>query len=161
MAANQNRGGATSNAATDTPAEFEFTGFVNLGSTAMVCITSVQDQRSQWLKPGQSIRGMTLVEHDPESKQVVIRHRGRDIRLPLKERSFDASNLVRFQPSLQSGPVRSAGLAEHVALTPKEKEVEARMLVSDLLEIGMIQRKAYEEAKKKEVEAKREAAKQE
>jgi hypothetical protein len=33
--------------------------------------------------------------------------------------------------------------------TPAEAEREARMLVSDLLEIGMQQRKAYEEAQRK------------
>jgi hypothetical protein len=34
-------------------------------------------------------------------------------------------------------------------VTREEKEREARMLVSDLLEIGMRQRKAYEEAQRK------------
>lgn len=161
MAANQAKAGASAGQnAEQGPAEFEFTGFVNLGGTPMVCITSVAEQRSHWLKPGQSAHGISLVSHDAATDQVVIRHQGRDLRLALKERSFDESKLAAYQPPASSGPVRSAGLAEHVPLTPKEKETEARMLVSDLLEIGMIQRKAYAEAKQKEVEAKRDAAKQ-
>ncbi len=39
--------------------------------------------------------------------------------------------------------------AEQKPLTVARQEEEARMLVSDLLEIGMAQRKAYEEAQKK------------
>ena len=45
-------------------------------------------------------------------------------------------------------------------MTNEEKATDARMLVSDLLEIGLIQRKAYEKAKADEVVAKREAAKE-
>jgi hypothetical protein len=40
-----------------------------------------------------------------------------------------------------------------------KQEREARMLVSDLLEIGMQQRKAYEEAQKKAQQAQQAAAK--
>jgi hypothetical protein len=38
--------------------------------------------------------------------------------------------------------------------TQAKQETEARMLVSDLLEIGMAQRKAYEEAQRKAAEGK-------
>jgi len=37
--------------------------------------------------------------------------------------------------------------------TQAKQETEARMLVSDLLEIGMAQRRAYEEAQRKAAEA--------
>lgn len=145
-------------AAPSEPSKFEFTGVVNLGAESLICITLTDQQRSHWLKLGQSAGGITLVSHDPASKSTIIRHAGRETQLVLKERetSFDPGNLVVYQPS---GPLPSAGLAEHVPLTNQEKATEARMLVSDLLEIGMIQRKAYEEAKEQEVAEKREAKK--
>lgn len=159
MAANRAGPGAAAAAAADTPAKFAFTGFVNLGDAPLVCITFVEEQRSHWLKPGQSAHGVSLLNYESDSGEAIISHHGQSIRLALKERTFDPSKLKVYQSGIQGGPVRSAGLAEHVALTPTEKATEARMLVSDLLEIGMIQRKAYEEAKKKEIEEKREATK--
>jgi hypothetical protein len=153
MGANRGAGPQAATAPTE-PAEFELTGVMRLGADPLVCITRVKDQRSFWLKPGQSASGITLVSHDPATHQTVIRHAGRELQLALKERSFDPDKLSVYQPT---GPVRSAGLAESVPLTNKEKETEARMLVSDLLEIGMIQRKAYQEAKQQEVAEKRAA----
>ena len=46
-------------------------------------------------------------------------------------------------------PLPMATVAPRVAVTNEEKATEARMLVSDLLEIGMVQRKAYEEAQRR------------
>ena len=51
-----------------------------------------------------------------------------------------------------AGPVfdpNAKPTGEAKPLTVARQEEEARMLVSDLLEIGMAQRKAYEEAQKK------------
>ena len=151
-----NRSAKTTAAATSEPTKFEFTGVVNLGTESLICITLTEHQRSHWLKPGQSAGGITLVSHDPATKSTIIRHAGRETQLILKEResSFDSADLAVYQPS---GPLPSAGLAEHVPLTNQEKATEARMLVSDLLEIGMIQRKAYEETKQQDVAEKREA----
>lgn len=74
-------------------------------------------------------------------------------------------DVVKIQPPPPASPADSAGApspatppgeaapakAEAPAkpLTVARQEEEARMLVSDLLEIGMAQRKAYEEAQKK------------
>jgi len=153
MGANRS-GNTTAGAANAEPAKFELTGVINLGSDALVCITHVADQRSHWLKPGQSAGGVTVVSHDPATKSTTIRHAGRELQLTLKERTVDTGNLSVYQAS---GPVASAGVALPVALTNDEKASEARMLVSDLLEIGMIQRKAYAEAKQQEVAEQRAA----
>ncbi len=157
MAANPRGAKAAATSASTEPAKFEFTGIVNLGDAPLICITVVETQRSHWLKPGQSADGVALLSHDAATNQVVVRHLGRELPLGLKERTFDPNKLSAYQASLPSGPLPSAGLAERVPLTNEEKATEARMLVSDLLEIGMIQRKAYDEAKKQDLEAKREA----
>lgn len=150
-----NRSASTTGAnANAEPSKFELTGVINLGSESLVCITHVAEQRSHWLKPGQSAGGVTVVSHDPETKSTTIRHAGREMRLTLKERSFDLGDLSVYQAS---GPLPSAGVALPVPLTNDEKATEARMLVSDLLEIGMIQRKAYAEAKQQEVAEQRAA----
>lgn len=47
-----------------------------------------------------------------------------------------------------------------MAVTNEEKEREARFLVSDLLEIGMIQRQAYKEAREREAAERREGRSQ-
>lgn len=52
------------------------------------------------------------------------------------------------QPPLP-GPALSATPATPAQETQAKQETEARMLVSDLLEIGMAQRKAYEDAQRK------------
>ncbi|MCX6955696.1 MAG: hypothetical protein NTV51_26425, partial [Verrucomicrobia bacterium] len=53
-------------------------------------------------------------------------------------------------PPVEAAPAKPEAPAK--PLTVARQEEEARMLVSDLLEIGMAQRKAYEEAQKKAAE---------
>ena len=53
-------------------------------------------------------------------------------------------------PDMPPGPVDASKIKAPV--TREEKETEARMLVSDMLDISMRQRKAYEAAKKKAAE---------
>ena len=149
--------GATATAETE-ESGLQFSGVVALGADKMVCITDVAAKRSHWIKVGQTVAGIRVVSYSSESNLVTVSRAGRENTLELKKPTFDPANLVAFQPTSAS-PAPMAGLAEQVALTPKEKATEARMLVSDLLEIGMIQRKAYEEAKKAEVAAKREERK--
>ena len=60
-----------------------------------------------------------------------------------------ATNLAPAQP-VTPPPAPPPGSA---AETQLKQETEARMLVSDLLEIGMAQRRAYEEAQRKAAEA--------
>lgn len=134
---------------------FQFSGVVSMGSHTLVCITEEATKRSHWIKVGQSADGIHVLSHDANSQQVTIRQGGRQSSLQLKAPTVDPSKLVAFQPNASSGPVAMAEVNVPVPVTKEEKETEARMLVSDLLEIGMIQRKAYEEAKKAEVEAKR------
>lgn len=139
--------------------KFEFTGVIKLGDGPLVCVTEIARNRSHWLNVGQTSAGISVTSYDPEQNHITVRHQGQEINLQLKEPSFDPSQMAQFQATATVGPVQSAGLAETVPLTNEEKATDARMLVSDLLEIGMIQRKAYEQAKAEKVAAQREAAK--
>ena len=149
------------NSATETAKElpFEFTGLVNMGANPLICVTELAEKRSYWIKVGQSSQGIAVKEFDQESRSIQIQHNGQSYLLKLAMPTFDSSKLAQYQPPALSGPLPSAGIAPTVPLTNEEKATDARMLVSDLLEIGMIQRKAYETAKADELEAQREAAK--
>ena len=138
--------------------KFALTGIIKLGDTPMVCITEVAENRSQWIKLGESSSGITVTGFDAENNAVSISHAGQSMNLVLKVPTFDPSELNAYQPM---GALPSAGVAVPVAVTNEEKEVEARMLVSDLLEIGLIQRKAYQKAKAEQVAEEREARKSE
>lgn len=152
-------GPATVGAAATKEQPFEFTGLVKMGATPLVCVTELAEKRSYWIKVGQSSGGIAVREFDQESRSIQIRHSGQSYQLQLVEPTFDPSKLAAYQPPASSGPLPSAGIAPAVPLTNEEKATDARMLVSDLLEIGMIQRKAYETAKAEELAAQREAAK--
>lgn len=151
-------GPATAGAEAAKEQPFEFTGLVKMGSTPLVCVTELAEKRSHWIKVGQSYGGIAVREFDQASRSILIRHNGQSYHLKLVEPTFDPSKLAQYQPPAPSGPLPSAGVAPTVPLTNEEKATDARMLVSDLLEIGMIQRKAYENAKAEELAAEREAA---
>ncbi len=56
------------------------------------------------------------------------------------------------EPALAPGLTQAAAPASPTQQLQAKQETEARMLVSDLLEIGMAQRRAYEEAQRKAAE---------
>ena len=125
----------------------------------MVCITTLNDKRSVWVEVGKTVNGIQAVSYQPEAGAVTVRQNGREVTLPIKQHTFAPGSLVAYQPTMPSGPAPMAAVAPTVAVTNEEKETEARMLVSDLLEIGMIQRQAYQEAQTREREEKRAEAK--
>jgi hypothetical protein len=56
-------------------------------------------------------------------------------------------------PEPQTPPPGAKPPPPAIPETQQKQEMEARMLVSDLLEIGMAQRRAYEEAQRKAAES--------
>jgi len=139
-------------AATAEASAYEFTGVIIAGKSVMVNITDVGAKRSTWVTIGQSADGLDALSYDAKIESVVVRIASQTKTLLLKKPAVAAS----------SGPVvATVAVAPLVPLpppsTPQEAEREARMLVSDLLEIGIQQRKAYEEAQRKAAE---EAARQ-
>ena len=153
--------------AADAPQEFEFNGIIKMGNQTRVCVTEIETKKTHWLEIGEVSNGIEAVSLHAEKHQLTIKQGGRTLTLSLKKPENAASrptiNYLASTPSGTGGIAASdAGIATRVAVTNEEKETEARFLVSDLLEIGMIQRKAYAEAKKKaqeEARAARAAAK--
>jgi hypothetical protein len=124
---------------------YELVGVIRSGKDTMVGITNTQENKSLWIPLGKTKDGIEVVSHNPQNDEVIVRVNG-----VLKTLSLRAATIKSGGSSM---PVFASAPLPQVALksltTQAEQEREARMLVSDLLEIGMQQRKAYEEAQKK------------
>jgi hypothetical protein len=121
----------------------------------LVDTTSAAKSRSRWLAVGTKADDLEVLSCDVDNDEAVVRV-GSEVRtLALRKPTAAKAGAMSAAFASQSPPTPLVGPAggalPQVAplVTREEKEREARMLVSDLLEIGMRQRKAYEEAKRK------------
>jgi hypothetical protein len=137
---------------------FELAGASVTSKRTDVCIYDVQAKRSHWIAVGESSNQIQVVSYDPIKDEVVIRANGTQESLTLRK---PAVTIAASPGSSQAMPFPSpAPLPDSLHLAPPavppakssemaRQEREARMLVSDLLEIGIEQRKAYEAAARK------------
>lgn len=155
FAADSQPAGTEAPAATVTSVDdLEFAGVMGVGGKTMVSLIDKQSKKSFWVETGTTSAGVTVVKYDAAKDEVTVRVNGTEKVLPLR-----AGTGVVNGPSAQAGqPAQSGATAPATApqtltpisqLSPARQEEEARMLVSDLLEIGMAQRKAYEEAQRR------------
>ena len=120
----------------------------------LVDTTNAAKSHSRWLAVGTKADDLEVLSCDLDKNEAVVRV-GSDLRtLALRKPAGSNTGTVPAAYAAQSPPLPLVGPAggalPQVAplVTREEKEREARMLVSDLLEIGMRQRKAYEEAQR-------------
>ena len=134
----------------ETKGEYELSGVTKIGDKTMGCIEEVSKKKSRWISVGGKADGIELVSCDLAKGEAVVNAGGRQLVLLLRKSStIKSPSVVSLPLSNETGPA-GGKLPALVPLTTKEEqEREARMLVSDLLEIGMRQRKAYEEAQRK------------
>lgn len=138
------------------PTPYELAGMSVAGKATLLSITRVRDKRSIWVPVGQTVGEVTAVSFNPESDQAVIRADGQLLTLSMRKSAVVSGPAARMPyptPPPSRGPMAPAQ-PPVVAIPPppanaqEEKETEARMLVTDLLEIGQEQRRAYEEAQR-------------
>jgi hypothetical protein len=110
--------------------------------------------RSRWIAVGAKVDDLEVLSCDMDKDEAVVRV-GSDLKtLALRKPASAKSGALPAAFAGQSPPMPLVGPAggalPQVAplVTREEKEREARMLVSDLLDISMRQRKAYEEAQR-------------
>lgn len=152
----------------------EFAGVSTLGKRTDLVIHDKVAKKSRWIGLGETLDGITVLNYDARLEQVVVRANGTEKVLSLRKASGpvnaplpvvapgppiprqpepDATPLTPTAPMLMPAGQPAAATAQDLPRpTPTvqaRQEEEARMLVSDLLEIGMAQRKAYEEAQKR------------
>ena len=132
----------------------EFAGVSVLGKKTLINLYDKQDKRGFWVEVGTTSSGVTVVKYDSAHDQVIVRRNGIEKTLPLRAASAVVNAPVTpvavpvAQASTPTGPTTPA-LPAVPLTTQQRQEEEARMLVSDLLEIGMVQRKAYEDAQRR------------
>ena len=143
------------------PAEspYELAGASVGGGTVQVCLYDVRTKSSRWITVGTAADQVQVVSYDAKAERAVIRIDGIQQVLGLRSASVVASPPQSVWQTQTLTPMPSATAipavpGESQPQAPKSAKVlreeeEARMLVSDLLEIGVKQRKAYEEAQKR------------
>lgn len=150
---------AAAPAAGEAAAGYQLSGMTVVGKDTLLSITRESDKRSTWIVVGQTLGEVTAVSYDPAKDQAVIRTGGKEHTLTMRRSAVVAAavsplippNAAAVLASIQASPTPAAEPAP-VTMPPlslqEEKEMEARMLVTDLLEIGQRQRKAYAEAQR-------------
>jgi hypothetical protein len=137
-------------------------GVSGLGKNALVCISDTTIKRSYWIRVGTTVEGIKVLTYDAARDQAVISVGGQEKLLTLRQAAVASAGAGGAAPASFAQPMPAAvGPTQGTPVPPPapgsvaQQETEARMLVSDLLEIGMQQRKAYEEAQKKAEAAKK------
>lgn len=154
----------------------EFAGVSSVGKRTDLIFYDKTAKKNHWVGLGETKEGIAAVSYDHRREQAVIKLNGVEKTLILRKGTGGAPGMPGKTVSNPSAPVPSPVVFSAPVAPPapnpvggetpppqestppastapqttqQKQETEARMLVSDLLEIGMAQRKAYEEAQRK------------
>ncbi len=153
---------------------WEFAAVQTVEKKTSVYIYDRPSKKGRWIAVGDTADGIAVKSYDAARDLVAVRVGGVDKTLALRKASASNGAATPAPAAATAAawnvpPPATAPAAAPVAPptdtpaalptvpqppppapgTIAHQEQEARMLVSDLLEIGMVQRKAYEEAQKK------------
>jgi hypothetical protein len=138
---------------------YELSGSSVQGSDVAVCIYERQSKHSQWIPVGGVFDGIHVISFDAAHDKAMINVGGAIKELSLRKATFASASpaAARVAPPMMAPPPPApAAPPTQMASSPPappanaiEEQREARMLVSDLLEIGVQQRRAYQEARQK------------
>ncbi len=138
------------------PAEaYELAGSTSMGSEVSVCIYERQKHRSEWIAVGDSVDGIKVLSYDGANDAAVVTIDGARRELSMRKAAVASLGPTSYprvptpaaEPVASLVPAPTQGPATQASIARDQQE--ARMLVSDLLEIGVQQRKAYQEAKQR------------
>ena len=123
----------------------QLSGIIASGKSVLVNLTDSTTKLSLWIAVGDTVDGIEVLSYETATDTVTVRTKGEVKTLKLR------TPTIVNAPAAPLAPASGAAVPTEPAplLTQAEQEREARMLVSDLLEIGLQQRKAYEEAQRK------------
>lgn len=152
-------GTASAAAGASAPAEaYELAGSSVQGNTVVVCIFDRQAKHSAWIGVGETAGGIHVLSFDAQRDRAVVTISGTRKELGLRKATYGAAGPQPLPHPTAAVAVDTPPPVASPAEVPKtpvpptvaeHDQQEARMLVSDLLEIGIQQRKAYQEAKQK------------
>ena len=132
----------TATAPAPTLANLEFSGVMSFGEGTLISVHNLQTNKGVWIPLGGEEEGIRVLNYDSEAKEVTIASLGVTAVLKLRDADFKGGSWIKPLPTLEQEYGRP--------LTVKEEEREARMLVSDLLEIGMKERERQREIRNKQ-----------
>ena len=144
--------GATTAQAGGPPESFELAGSSVQGSNVTVCIFERQKKHSVWIPVGGDVDGVHVISYDVGHDTAVVTISGSRKELSMRKAAVVSTNaggggrapqMTAMPPDM--APIAAAPGQPGGPVVQDQKE--ARMLVSDLLEIGVQQRKAYQDAK--------------
>jgi hypothetical protein len=116
-----------------------------------VCIYDVGGRRSHWSGVGEVDDGVQVVSYDATADEAVVRINGVQQTLELRREAAGGGSFGSFVPA----PVYLTGPAPRpLSAEAARKQREARMLVADLMDIGMRERQANEEAERQAAQGK-------
>ncbi len=137
------------------PTAYELVGVTTLGPTTLVGISRQKDKRSFWIPVGKTDGEITVVSYNPKNDETVIKAEGQTLTLGLRKASVSPGVAAAFAAAVPASSAPGGSPTDVAVSVPtrplnaqEEKEMEARMLVTDLLEIGQQQRQAYAEAQR-------------
>jgi len=146
------------------PEAFELAGASATGQETEVCIYNSQTRHSNWIAVGATADGIKVLSFDPDRDQAVVTMNGERKVLALRKAAVTQTSMPAYLQNLASAspvtpvpvsdtsfvrPVQAPASTDPKVLKDERDAREARMLISDLMEIGVQQRKAYAEAKAK------------
>jgi hypothetical protein len=138
--------------------DYELAGATSEDQQISVCIFERQAKRSAWIPVGGNVDGIHVISFDNNHDIAVVMVGGQRKEISMRKATVGKSspaaaprtNLAANTPAALAAPIASAPQPLPAAASaPEQEQREARMLVSDLLEIGVQQRKAYQDAKQK------------
>ena len=130
-----------------TLANLQFASVLSFGREVLISIYDVRTNEGVWIPVGGEAQGIRVITFDPTYEEVTVLSAGVTVRLKLREAQFIGAGMIKPLPTLEQEYGRP--------LTVEEQETEARMLVSDLLEIGMEERARQRELRRKEIKRQR------
>ena len=139
-------------------AAYELAGMSVAGKATLLSILRTSDKRSIWVAVGQTVGEVTAVSYDAKTDEATIRAGGKLLTLGMKKSAVvtgpaarvpaQSVSAITLPTNVKPPQPQPVAIPAPPANVQEEKETEARMLVTDLLEIGQEQRRAYEEAQK-------------
>jgi hypothetical protein len=124
---------------------FELAGGSVTSEGSQVCIYDVGGKRSHWIRVGDADGRIQVVSYDAGGDRAVVRIDGVEQTLDLRKEVTPRSP-VSAAPFVAATNAVPAALPPGVSVQDARKQREARMLVMDLMDTGMRQRRAHEEA---------------
>jgi hypothetical protein len=144
-------------AAAAAPEALELAGASATGQGTEVCLFDTTTKHSMWIAVGANRDGVQVMSYDPDRDQAVVTVNGERKTLSMRKGEVGRAPVPEF---VSTAPVALAAAGPSISLAPtsgpvdpkaretERAEREARMMVSDLLDIGMQQRKAFAEKRR-------------